>query len=289
MECYDGVCRPSDSRAATEDLHPPFGELIDAAGHRYVSNYLTGFSHTFPVPHNRSTNLLHVRTILANKSADNDRHTVPIAAPSGVALQLLEDDSQTRLDHILHGSVAPCEAPNTQGPKTASLSTEADPESESVVCTGVIMTVDSQSTAVTPRTSTPSRTSACSVLQAFQSMENVTSPTPALHTPNTVRSLYASVKSRQQLERLDMSSLISLFGSLSLPSECYSPSVGYVHPLASPMQRRAATSRTYWPFVLQIVKDKRRLGQYLSIKDRYWAMRAELANAHTATCRSEPF
>lgn len=96
-------------------------------------------------------------------------------------------------------------------------------------------------------------------------------------TPNTIRSLYISAKARGQLSQLDsgmLSTLIDLFGSLSVDpsSRCvYTSSV-------LPSVRGGPITRDYWAFVKEVVSFKEQRGMTLAHSDRYWMMRAELAN-----------
>ncbi|KAH7919717.1 hypothetical protein BV22DRAFT_1099124 [Leucogyrophana mollusca] len=124
------------------------------------------------------------------------------------------------------------------------------------------------------------------ILRAFLSPENMFSRCPQLHTANTLRSLYMSVKARNQVAQLSsamLSSLISLFGSLSLdPSR---PCV-YTNSFVSHM-RRNAPARGYWLFVVSIAGDKEQSGMMLSPSDRYWLMRAGIATIE-GVAKDEP-
>lgn len=98
-----------------------------------------------------------------------------------------------------------------------------------------------------------------------------------MHTPNTLKSLYTSVRSQSQLTQLGsdgLSALISLLGSLSLPH----PRVMcvYVNKFVSHLKVEEK-GRDYWLFVLSVARDKERLGMGLTNADRYWIMRAQLA------------
>jgi hypothetical protein len=122
---------------------------------------------------------------------------------------------------------------------------------------------------------TTTRPDAKDILQIFFSPCNVYSSRAQLHTPNTLRSLYLSTKSRSQLVHLDLSAIISFFGSLSILSEGQSNGSIYMHPLS--LKFHGPQSRTYWPFILQIARDKEQLVGSLDVQDRYWVMRAHLA------------
>lgn len=120
-------------------------------------------------------------------------------------------------------------------------------------------------------------------LRDFLSPRNMTSSQPQKHTPNTLRSLYTSVKSRSQLRQLrhdDITTLLSLFGSLSFVGhgdnvqDCI-----YMNKFVSHMAE--ISPRTYWPFVLQIGRDKERSGYDLNTTDHFWMMRANIAAIST--------
>ncbi|KAI5116769.1 hypothetical protein M0805_007850 [Coniferiporia weirii] len=131
--------------------------------------------------------------------------------------------------------------------------------------------------------------SAVDVLTRLLSDENTQSVSPELQTPRDFKSLYISVKSKNRLERLssnDMSSLIHLFGTLSILSELPEvPSVAdsdnhsvyAFHPLAFHLSKRSVSgAREHWSFVLTVAKDKQSLGRVLNDSDNFWLMRAAL-------------
>ncbi|KII85227.1 hypothetical protein PLICRDRAFT_336441 [Plicaturopsis crispa FD-325 SS-3] len=118
------------------------------------------------------------------------------------------------------------------------------------------------------------------VLREFLSRTNMTSANPITHTPNTLRSLYMSAFSRSQSRYLDpamLSSLISLFGALSIPPT-HRPHV-YINPLTRHVEK-SIPFRTYWPFVVRLGMDKTRRCLAFSTSDHYWLMRARLAAVH---------
>ena len=98
-----------------------------------------------------------------------------------------------------------------------------------------------------------------------------------MHTANTLKSLYTSIKAQHLLGKLQadrISRLISLFGSLSVPQ---SGDV-FRHPLAPKM--RIQPHRSHWVFILMLVRDLQRLNKVLDHSSRYWAIQAELGLAH---------
>ncbi|KAH9949975.1 hypothetical protein B0H21DRAFT_725575 [Amylocystis lapponica] len=107
-------------------------------------------------------------------------------------------------------------------------------------------------------------------------------PSPIRFGTRRLRVLYASIKTRSMLHLLssaDQSALVSLFGSLSL-STSKDPYLGiFGHPFTPHM--RESSFRNSWSFVVQLAKDKRRLGRTLSHSDRYWLMQAYLAELQT--------
>ncbi|KAF9496805.1 hypothetical protein BDN71DRAFT_1505479 [Pleurotus eryngii] len=129
-----------------------------------------------------------------------------------------------------------------------------------------------------------SDTRALEALLGFLSNSTTAQQPDARHpTLNTLRSLYVSVKHRNQLQQLSasqLSDLAALFGSLSISVPRHSHCT-YIHPLVAYYTTDHTTdtrTRTYWPFVQQILQDKMRLEHKLANRDRFWLMRASLAN-----------
>ncbi|KAH7915642.1 hypothetical protein BJ138DRAFT_997487 [Hygrophoropsis aurantiaca] len=125
-------------------------------------------------------------------------------------------------------------------------------------------------------------TSSLGKLKAFLSSENLTSSSPQLHTANTIRSLYMSVKARGQIGQLDpamLTFLISLFGTLSSTPlrPCVYTNSFMLHMEQSPLLR------TYWPFLVTVARDKEHCGMSLSSSDQYWLMCAEIAKLRRLT------
>ncbi|KAI0951194.1 hypothetical protein AcW1_008301 [Taiwanofungus camphoratus] len=119
-------------------------------------------------------------------------------------------------------------------------------------------------------------------LQHFLSIHSSPSIPPIMHTARTLRSFYRSAKCRCQLHSLrsaEFSALISLFGSLSLSTSRYPYRSIHGHPYVSHM---TSSFRSHWAFVLELANDKHRLNHALSYSDRYWLMRARLAELQTA-------
>jgi hypothetical protein len=114
------------------------------------------------------------------------------------------------------------------------------------------------------------------ILRAFLSDSNIHSPAPQMHTANALKSLYTSIKAQHLLRKLEsnrISRLISLFGSLSLPNS----SGVFKNPLAPRMPPQP--HRTYWVFILTLVRDLQHLNNALDHSSRYWAIQAELGRA----------
>ncbi|KAF7424388.1 hypothetical protein PC9H_009695 [Pleurotus ostreatus] len=136
----------------------------------------------------------------------------------------------------------------------------------------------------TDRDDLSSDTRALDALLGFLSNSTTAQQPGARHpTLNTLRSLYVSVKHRNQLQQLSASQLgdlAALFGSLSISIPRHSHCT-YIHPLVAYYTTDHTTdtrTRTYWPFVQQILQDKMRLEHTLANRDRFWIMRASLAN-----------
>ncbi|KAF8837762.1 hypothetical protein BDN67DRAFT_908676 [Paxillus ammoniavirescens] len=132
-----------------------------------------------------------------------------------------------------------------------------------------------------------SSSSAVDILRLVLSQDNVISDRPYLRSPNTIRSLYYSAESGNQLGKLDsnmLSVLIGLFGSLSIDPQT---SLVYTVPLASHFVGEAAR-RSHWALVLKVGKYKQQTGMTLQDSDRFWLMRAELATAKVLTASAHP-
>ncbi|KIJ14252.1 hypothetical protein PAXINDRAFT_169866 [Paxillus involutus ATCC 200175] len=129
--------------------------------------------------------------------------------------------------------------------------------------------------------------SAIDILRLILSQDNVISDRPYLRSPNTIRSLYYSAESGNQLGKLDsnmLSVLIGLFGSLSIDPQT---SLVYTVPLASHFVGEAAR-RSHWALVLKVGKYKQQTGMTLQDSDRFWLMRAELAIAKVLNDSAHP-
>ncbi|KAI0346621.1 hypothetical protein BDW22DRAFT_1352777 [Trametopsis cervina] len=109
-------------------------------------------------------------------------------------------------------------------------------------------------------------------------------------TTNDIRSLYYSVKSHSQLHQLDsaqMSSLISLFGSLSLSTSGQPYSSIYAHPHTARFLEKASGT-TYWQLVCQFGVDKGFLHQIPTDSDHFWLMQAQLASVRSGKGDAKP-
>ena len=69
------------------------------------------------------------------------------------------------------------------------------------------------------------------------------------------------------------SAMIALFGTLSVSD----PPCQFKSPLAQHMDKREP--RTWWGFILQMVRDKKRVTGILRECDLYWLMRARVSEA----------
>lgn len=115
-------------------------------------------------------------------------------------------------------------------------------------------------------------------------LQHILTPSTPPITPvstRTLKKLYTLAKSRAQLSRLtskQFTQLLSLMGTLSLPAP-RAPCI-YFSKLVSHIDE--SSSRTHWPFVLEVVRDKEELGWKLDGTDQYWMMRAQLAKVVVA-------
>ncbi|KAG2157935.1 uncharacterized protein EDB93DRAFT_1246431 [Suillus bovinus] len=129
-----------------------------------------------------------------------------------------------------------------------------------------------------PQESGPSNsTRAISALRKVLTSHTLVPDPSSRPTPNTIRSFYISAKARGQLSQLNsgmLSALIGLFGSLSVDStrKCV-----YTSSLL-PYVKEGSVTRDYWAFVKEVVSLKQQRGMTPAHSDRYWMMRAELAN-----------
>lgn len=97
-----------------------------------------------------------------------------------------------------------------------------------------------------------------------------------------LKSLYTAVKRHGMLHRVtskQMSSIISLSGTLSIPSP--RPVCIYI-PKDIP-QADDAGGNAHWDFILEVARDKERKSIPLNGTDRFWIMRAELAQIPRST------
>jgi hypothetical protein len=95
-----------------------------------------------------------------------------------------------------------------------------------------------------------------------------------------LKSLYTAVKRYDMLHRVTskrMTSIISLSGTMSIPSP--RPVCIYI-PKHMP-QADEAGGNAHWDFILEVARDKERNSIPLNGTDRFWIMRAELAQVRT--------
>lgn len=124
-------------------------------------------------------------------------------------------------------------------------------------------------------------------------------PLAELRHVQTFKSQYLSSRRSGRYVSLSpeqFSSLISLFGSLSIPEECTSKAEPETsasdtsdrtfspNPLARNLLVNAKVPakvppNMHWSFVVTIAQDKRKSGYQLSDGDNYWLMRAALQDA----------
>jgi len=107
------------------------------------------------------------------------------------------------------------------------------------------------------------RPSPISVLRRFLSPKSENTEPVYIHSPNTIRSLYLSIRPQKHLlTPAHLSALVSLFGSLS---------VGNPHHLLHSI--RNDDNQRYLGFLAKLVGDKLSLKHPLCSSDRYWMMR----------------
>ena len=129
--------------------------------------------------------------------------------------------------------------------------------------------------------------SSVSRLKAFLSGQDLDNRSE-VHSGQAIRSLYLSAKARSQLGELEaseMSGLISLFGTLSTPQSARGFCGRFLYQLPTQLEDDQP-GRSFWPYVVQLVGDKKRQFGRLAQSDHFWIMHARLAEASNAT--SEP-
>ncbi|KAI0058670.1 hypothetical protein BV25DRAFT_1919176 [Artomyces pyxidatus] len=118
-------------------------------------------------------------------------------------------------------------------------------------------------------------------LRVFLSASNLSSPTPLRRPARSLRSLYLRASSQGAVSELTserLSALIALFGTLSgTRYELEHGAHGYHSAFAAQMNIKSW--KTWWPFVVQLVRDKAYMGKSLGESDCYWLVRARLGEA----------
>ncbi|KAI0084046.1 hypothetical protein BDY19DRAFT_1078343 [Irpex rosettiformis] len=107
----------------------------------------------------------------------------------------------------------------------------------------------------------------------------VTSSTPPIPTSTTLQSLYYTIKANSQLHGLtaaELSSLIAVFGSLSVSTPDQPYSFIHAHPWSKALQEEGP-HLTFWPLVSELGADKLGLSQTLCASDHFWLMHLYLA------------
>lgn len=108
------------------------------------------------------------------------------------------------------------------------------------------------------------------------SASNLTRHNPDVYSTRALRELYLGASARGMLNDLSgarFSAIISLFGTLSVPD----PPCQFESPLAQHMDTKQR--RTWWGFVFQMVRDKKKVTGVLKESDLYWLMRARVSEA----------
>lgn len=114
------------------------------------------------------------------------------------------------------------------------------------------------------------------VLCRIFSFSNLSRTTPEVYTVRTIRELYLRAHARDMLGDLSgpqFSAVISLFGTLSV----HDPPSQFKSPLAQHIDK--GKFRTWWGFIFQMVRDKKRATGILTEGDLYWLMRARASEA----------
>ena len=123
-----------------------------------------------------------------------------------------------------------------------------------------------------PSTAVP----AVRILRRTFSASNLSRTNPEVYTIRTIRELYLGAHARGMLDDLSgpqFSAMISLFGTLSVPD----PPSQFKSPLAQHIDK--GKYRTWWGFIFQMVRDKKRVTGILTEGDLYWLMRAKASEA----------
>ncbi|KAK2460981.1 hypothetical protein APHAL10511_007451 [Amanita phalloides] len=139
-----------------------------------------------------------------------------------------------------------------------------------------------------PSTVTPT-TNLCPASVAAQDVPKFVAPVPKLVdylsasergsasvSVDQFKSLYSMAKEHATLDKVNskhMTYIISLFGALSMPPP--RPTCIYIPKLVPHSNNR--NEEAHWKFILEVARDKEKLGYVLNGTDRFWIMRAELA------------
>jgi hypothetical protein len=114
------------------------------------------------------------------------------------------------------------------------------------------------------------------ILCRIFSASNLTRHTPDVYSTRALRRLYLGASARGMLSDLSnpqFSAMIALFGTLSFSD----PPCQFKSPLVQHMGMKE--TRAWWGFILQMVRDKKRVTGILKESDLYWLMRARVAEA----------
>lgn len=264
MECCDGACRPSVCRAGAEvPLSTSFGEqgVLGKCWHTEVKDrssstirlpaQLTEPSTIWPMYDTQP-----VASILSGHVAAED---------VSVTVSMSQEQPESLNAHSAVMSAHKDNDTDHPGRRTASI--------EDHISSAGPYSHPSSSTTTIAQPSSSLSFQKLKLLLSMTTTESLRMDQP-IPTANTIRSLYQSSKARSQIYGLSpdlMSSLISIFGALSLSTTGRAYNSIHSHPLAQRILDNEQP-RTYWSFIAQLVGDKCRANMKLSPADHFWMM-----------------
>ncbi|KAI0319201.1 hypothetical protein OF83DRAFT_837425 [Amylostereum chailletii] len=113
------------------------------------------------------------------------------------------------------------------------------------------------------------------VLRNLLCTSHINTKRSSSYSPQNIRALYLSCpNASHDLSPSRLSNLIALFGTLSLPRHANN-----LHTVLLGKYLDNKAPRSWWGFVLHVIRDKKRAGKALTESDLYWLVTARLGEA----------